>query len=183
MRLSARAWQSAVLQFSSCGKRDDATGLMLHFDKLIHTFSSKNGGKPDCINFRGEVLNKKVLIIDDEDFLRSFYSHYFVKNGFIVLEADNGLDGVAVAEAEKPELILLDLIMPGMHGFAVCKQLRENPALDKTTIIITSSKSYKPDIDKALELGADAYVIKPVEFDELFQIANEKMVQRLRVIP
>jgi DNA-binding response OmpR family regulator len=106
-----------------------------------------------------------------------------VKQGFTVLEADNGLDGLTVAEAEKPELILLDLIMPGMHGFAVCKQLRENPALDKSTIIITSSKSYKPDIDKALELGADAYVIKPVEFEELFQIANEKMEQRLRVAP
>jgi DNA-binding response OmpR family regulator len=106
-----------------------------------------------------------------------------VKKGFTVLEADNGLDGLTVAEAEKPELILLDLIMPGMHGFAVCKQLRENPALDKSTIIITSSKSYKPDIDKALELGADAYIIKPVEFDELFQIATEKMEQRLRVAP
>ncbi len=102
-----------------------------------------------------------------------------MKKGFTVLEADNGLDGLAVAEAEKPELILLDLIMPGMHGFAVCKQLRENPAFGKTTIIITSSKSYKPDIDKALELGADAYVIKPVEFDELFQIASEKMSLRL----
>ena len=106
-----------------------------------------------------------------------------MKKGFTVLEADNGLDGLTIAEAEKPELILLDLIMPGMHGFAVCKQLRENPALDKSTIIITSSKSYKPDIDKALELGADAYIIKPVEFDELFQIANEKMEQRLRVKP
>ncbi len=128
---------------------------------------------------REGILNKKVLIVDDEDFLRNFYSHYFVKKGFTVFEADNGLDGLTVAEAEKPELILLDLIMPGMHGFAVCKQLRENPAFDKTTIIITSSKSYKPDIDKALELGADAYVIKPVEFDELYQISSEKMAQRL----
>jgi DNA-binding response OmpR family regulator len=68
--------------------------------------------------------------------------------------------------------------MPGMHGFAVCKQLREDRGFDKTTIIITSSKSYKPDIDKALELGADAYVIKPVEFDELFQISTEKMNKR-----
>ena len=140
-------------------------------------------GKTDCSIIRGDFLNKKVLIVDDEDFLRSFYSHYFVSKGFTVLEADNGLDGLSIAEAEKPELILLDLIMPGMHGFAVCKQLRENPAFNKTTIIITSSKSYKPDIDKALELGADAYVIKPVEFDELFQIANEKMKQREREKP
>ena len=70
--------------------------------------------------------------------------------------------------------------MPGMHGFGVCKQLREDHAFDKTTIIITSSKSYKPDIDKAMELGADAYVIKPVEFDELYQVVTEKMGARRR---
>ena len=123
-------------------------------------------------------MGLKVLIVDDEDFLRSFYSHYFVNQGFTVLEADNGLDGVRIAEEEKPDLILLDLIMPGMHGFAVCKLLRENPAFEKTTIIITSAKSYKPDIDKALELGADAYVIKPVEFEELYEIVTEKMKLR-----
>ena len=123
-------------------------------------------------------MSKKVLIVDDEDFLRSFYSHYFANKGFTVLEADNGLDGVSVAEKEMPELVILDLIMPGMHGFAVCKQLRENRSFDKTTIIITSAKSYKPDIDKALELGADAYVIKPVEFDDLFKIVMEKMKKR-----
>jgi DNA-binding response OmpR family regulator len=123
-------------------------------------------------------LGLKVLLVDDEDFLRSFYSHYFVNKGFTVLEADNGLDGVRVAEVEKPDLLILDLVMPGMNGFGVCKQLRGNPSLDKTTIIIASSKSYKPDIDKALELGADAYVVKPVEFDELFKIATEKMKKR-----
>jgi twitching motility two-component system response regulator PilH len=73
--------------------------------------------------------------------------------------------------------------MPGMHGFGVCKQLRENPMFDKTTIIIASAKSYKPDIDKALELGADAYVVKPVEFDELFEIATEKMKKRGSGVP
>ena len=134
----------------------------------------------DAKTNQGVFLGLKVLIVDDEDFLRSFYSHYFVNRGFTVLEADNGLDGLSIAEAEKPDLILLDLIMPGMHGFGVCKQLRENPAFNKTTIIITSAKSYKPDIDKALELGADAYVIKPVEFDELYLIVTEKMNQRAR---
>ena len=123
-------------------------------------------------------MSKKVLLVDDEDFLRSFYSHYFANKGFTVLEADNGLDGVKIAEAEKPELIILDVIMPVMHGFAACKLMRENQSLNKSTIIFTSSKSYKPDIDKAMELGADAYVIKPVEFDDLFRVATEKMKLR-----
>ena len=123
-------------------------------------------------------MSKKVLLVDDEDFLRSFYSHYFANKGFTVLEADNGLDGVKIAEAEKPELIILDVIMPVMHGFAACKLMRENPSFNKSTIIFTSSKSYKPDIDKAMELGADAYVIKPVEFDDLFRVATEKMKLR-----
>ena len=128
-------------------------------------------------------MNPKVLLVDDEDFLRSFYRHYFANKGYTVFEADNGLDGISVAEAEKPDLIILDVIMPGMHGFAVCKQLRENHAFDKTTIIITSAKSYKPDIDKALELGADAYMVKPVEFEELIAIATEKMKKRGSLSP
>ncbi len=113
----------------------------------------------------------RVLIVDDEDFLRQFYAMGFEREGWTVLHADNGIDGLRIAEEEKPDLILLDIVMPGMHGFEVCKRLRENPALNRTPIIITSAKSYKPDVDKALQLGADEYVVKPVEFDELFKIS------------
>jgi DNA-binding response OmpR family regulator len=116
-------------------------------------------------------LSLKVLIVDDEEFLRRIYAIGFEREGCTVCHADNGRDALKVAEEQKPDLIILDIVMPEMHGFEVCKTLRENPAFAKTTIVMSSAKSYKPDIDKALELGADAYIVKPIEFEELFKIA------------
>jgi DNA-binding response OmpR family regulator len=120
----------------------------------------------------------KVLIIDDEELLRHYYSYCFEKIGFTVFEAPNGTVGLELAAKELPDLIILDLIMPGILGFEVCKRLRENPSFDNTAVIITSAKSYKPDIDKAIQLGADAYVTKPVDHDDLIKIAMEKINQR-----
>jgi two-component system alkaline phosphatase synthesis response regulator PhoP len=120
----------------------------------------------------------KVLIIDDEELLRHYYSFCFEKAGFTVFEATNGMQGLEIAAKELPDLIILDLIMPGMLGFEVCKRLRENPSFSNTAIIITSAKSYKPDIDKALQLGADAYVTKPVDHEDLIKISMEKINQR-----
>ena len=120
----------------------------------------------------------KVLIIDDEELLRHYYSFCFEKTGFTVFEAANGTLGLELAAKEQPDLVILDLIMPGMLGFEVCKRLRDNPAFSTTAIIITSAKSYKPDIDKAIQLGADAYITKPVDHDDLIKISMEKINQR-----
>lgn len=102
----------------------------------------------------------------------------FEREGFTVLQADNGIDGLKLAEQEQPDLVILDLVMPGLLGFEVCKALRDNPAFSKTPILVMSAKSYKPDIDKAIELGADAYLVKPVELDDLMNIAREHIKKR-----
>ena len=68
--------------------------------------------------------------------------------------------------------------MEGLHGFEVCKMLRANSNLRRTAIIVTSGKSYKPDIDKAMQLGADAYVVKPFLPKELLEIAIQHMNKR-----
>lgn len=124
------------------------------------------------------VLKKKVLLVDDEEFFRRLVAAGFEREGYAVLQADNGIDGLRIAEQEKPELIILDLVMPGLLGFEVCKSLRENSAFSNTPIIVMSAKAYKPDIDKALELGADAYIVKPIELEELMQIVREQMQKR-----
>lgn len=125
-----------------------------------------------------KVLKKKVLLVDDEEFFRRLVAAGFEREGYAVLQADNGIDGLRIAEEEKPELIILDLVMPGLLGFEVCKSLRENPAFSNTPIIVMSAKAYKPDIDKALELGADSYIVKPIELEELMQIVREQMQKR-----
>jgi DNA-binding response OmpR family regulator len=124
------------------------------------------------------IVKPKVLIVDDEEFFRALVATGFEREGFAVLQADNGEDAVEVASTELPELILLDLVMPGLLGFEVCQMLRKDQRFTHTAIIIMSAKSYKPDMDKAAELGADAYVVKPFEFSDLMNVAREYMNKR-----
>ena len=121
------------------------------------------------------LVKPKVLIVDDEDFFRTIVANGFEREGFAVLQADNGEDAIEVASAELPDLILLDLVMPRLLGFEVCQMLRKDQRFARTAIIIMSAKSYKPDMDKAAELGADAYVVKPFEFSDLMSAARENM--------
>jgi DNA-binding response OmpR family regulator len=123
-------------------------------------------------------VKPKVLIVDDEDFFRTIVANGFEREGFAVLQADNGEDGIEVASTEQPDLILLDLVMPRLLGFEVCQMLRKDQRFARTAIIIMSAKSYKPDMDKAAELGADAYVVKPFDFTDLISIARENMNKR-----
>jgi DNA-binding response OmpR family regulator len=86
-----------------------------------------------------------------------------------------------LAEEEKPHVVILDIIMPGMHGFEVVQKIRSNPTLDKTVVVMTSAKSYKPDIDAAKKLGADDYCIKPIDFDELLNVVRHHLQHRLGI--
>lgn len=123
-------------------------------------------------------MKPRVLIVDDEEFLRKMIVMGFERDGFTVFQADNGEDAVKIAGQELPELILLDLVMPRLLGFEVCQILRNDHRFSKTAIIIMSAKSYKPDMDKAAELGADAYVVKPFEMAEMLKTARENMDKR-----
>jgi two-component system, OmpR family, alkaline phosphatase synthesis response regulator PhoP len=114
----------------------------------------------------------KVLIIDDDASHRRLAQVIFEKNGFDVLIAQDGSEGVRQALTNLPAIIILDLMMEGLHGFEVCKMLRANQSLRRTAIIIISGKSYKTDVDKAIQLGADAYVVKPFLPKELLEVAT-----------
>ena len=120
----------------------------------------------------------KALIVDDEDSLRKLMVLRFEQEGFSVISADNGKDGLKLAEQEKPHVVILDIIMPGMHGFEVIQKIRSNPELDRTVVVMTSAKSYKPDIDAARKLGADDYCIKPTDFDELLNVVRHHLQHR-----
>ncbi len=120
----------------------------------------------------------KVLIIDDDPSLRRLVQVVFERNGFDASLASDGSEGVHLALMNPPNVIILDIMMEGLHGFEVCKMLRANSSMRHTVIIITSGKSYKPDIDKAMELGADSYVVKPFSPKELLKIAIEHMNER-----
>jgi len=120
----------------------------------------------------------KVLIIDDDPTLRRLVQVVFERDGFDVSLASEGSEGVRLALMNPPNIIILDIMMEGLHGFEVCKMLRANSSMQRTAIIIVSGKSYKPDIDRAMELGADSYVVKPFSPKELLKIAIEHMNER-----
>ncbi len=120
----------------------------------------------------------KVLIIDDDPSLRRLVQVVFDRDGFETFLANEGSEGIRLALTNPPNIIILDIMMEGLHGFEVCKMLRANSSLRRTAIIIISGKSYKPDIDKAIELGADSYVVKPFSPKDLLEIAVKHMKER-----
>jgi DNA-binding response OmpR family regulator len=124
------------------------------------------------------ALKPKVLIIDDDESHRRLAQVVFERGGFEVAIAHEGSEGLRQALIKPPDVIILDLMMEGLHGFEVCKMLRANSNLRRTAIIVTSGKSYKADIDKAMQLGADSYIVKPFLPKELLEIAIQHMNKR-----
>jgi DNA-binding response OmpR family regulator len=124
------------------------------------------------------VSKPRVLIIDDDPSLRFFLQMLFEHDGFDVSLADTGSEGVKLALMNPPGIIILDIMMEGLNGFEVCKILRADSSMRRTAIIVISGKSYKPDIDKAMELGADSYIIKPYSPEELLTTAVKYMHER-----
>lgn len=101
----------------------------------------------------------KVLIIEDEQSIRKFLYINLNREGFEVLEADSGEEGLKIANRVKPKVIILDLMLPGIDGFEVCQEIRKT--IPNTIIIMLTAKSQDMDKIMGLELGADDYMIKP----------------------
>lgn len=116
----------------------------------------------------------KVLIIEDEASIRGFLKINFQRQGFIVFEAGSGEEGIAKAMLEKPEVVLIDVMLPGIDGFSVCERLRkEFPELG---IIMLTARGLDEDKIRGLEYGADDYVVKP--FNPIEVILRVKSLTR-----
>src|SRR3989338_8314834 len=102
---------------------------------------------------------KKVLIVEDDEFLRSLTAKRLEKEGYEVVVAVDGESALVTAMDEKPDLILLDLLLPGLDGFEVLGKFKANVNLKKVPIIVFSNLGQKEDIEKAKLLGADQYLI------------------------
>jgi len=104
-------------------------------------------------------MTKKILIIEDDKFLRELIVRKLKKEGFGIIEAIDGEEGLKKIE-EKPDLILLDLILPGIDGFEVLSKMKEDLTFSSIPVIILSNLGQKNDIEKGLKLGAVDYLIK-----------------------
>jgi len=102
----------------------------------------------------------KILLVEDDTFLLDMYSTKFELEGFAVLTAEDGKKGLEVAKKENPDIILLDILMPKMDGFAVLDELKKNPDTEKIPVILLTNLGQKDDVKKGFEKGAVGYLIK-----------------------
>jgi CheY-like chemotaxis protein len=110
-----------------------------------------------------------ILVIDNDESIVDFLSFVLEDNGYTVHTALDGPAGVELALRHRPPVIICDLMMGQMHGFEVLQRIRAHPELARSVVIVASSKSYKPDMDRARDLGASEYLVKPFRVEELLQ--------------
>jgi twitching motility two-component system response regulator PilH len=113
------------------------------------------------------VAINKILIVDDSPTERLYLTDILVKNGFTVSTAVNGDEAIERIRAERPELILMDVVMPGANGFQVTRAIARDPELAALPVIICSSKNQETDRIWGLRQGAKDYLVKPVDPERL----------------
>ena len=109
----------------------------------------------------------KILIIDDEENICTLLTEVFSQRKHDVVTARDGVKGLELAKTGQPDVVVLDIDMPGLDGYEVCKRLRANPATHKLPILMLTGKTDLPDAMKGLATGADDYITKPFDVEEV----------------
>lgn len=125
-------------------------------------------------------MPKKILIVEDEANIRELLRLYLEREGYTVLEAENGVEGIKKWKSDKPDMLLLDVMMPVMDGWAVCREIR---AESDVPIIMLTAKGETADRVSGLEMGADDYIVKPLEMPEVIarvRAVFRRMAQMMR---
>ena len=112
-------------------------------------------------------MDKKILVIEDDPPNLRLIKYTLQADGYQVLTAANGLEGIKKAQEEEPDLIVLDIKLPGIDGYEVCHRLRADPKTARLPILMLSGKAREIDRDTGLKVGADDYITKPWQKGEL----------------
>lgn len=120
-------------------------------------------------------MSQSVLIVDDEPMARTLLRLMLVRAGFNVAEAEDGFDALDKVRKSRPDVILLDVMMPGMDGFAVCERLRNDDDTAALPIIMLSAKTDLASINKGLRVGATVYLTKPISPEDLTRHVREAL--------
>ncbi len=119
------------------------------------------------------MSEKKILIIDDDAFIRRPLEFILREEGFAPVTAVDGEDGLAKLEGSRPDLIFLDVMMPGMDGYAVCRRVKTDPRFASIPVILLTAKGQEGDRDRGLAAGATEFMSKPYSPSELLQRVRE----------
>jgi len=108
-------------------------------------------------------MSHSILVIDDEQDIRILIRYNLEKEGYMVAEAENGMEGIELAKKNIPDLILLDVMMPGLDGIATCEKLRDIPALQNTMVCFLTARGEDYSQIAGFDAGADDYITKPIK--------------------
>ena len=115
----------------------------------------------------------RVLVVDDSPTELAVMKQYIEQAGYETMTADGGQAGIDLAISEKPDVIFMDIVMPGINGYRAMRSLRQNSETASIPIVVVSSKKEEADIEWAKRKGANAYIVKPVREDVLFATLEE----------
>ena len=116
---------------------------------------------------------KKILVIEDDANIRESLVELLEMKSFTLLSADNGTDGLKLAQEQVPDLILCDVMMPGLNGYEVVEAIRKDSRLAKLPFIFLSAKAMDSDVEYGKNLGANSYLTKPFRAQDLFSVVDD----------
>ena len=116
---------------------------------------------------------RKILLVDDEPNIIMSLEYTFKKNNFEVFIARDGQEAIDILKNELPDIIILDVMMPHVDGYATLELIKKNEKMASCKVIFLSAKNKESDIEKGMQLGADAYVTKPFSVKKLVEQVNE----------
>ena len=123
-------------------------------------------------------MGRRVMVVEDEPENRLFIGLMLRTEGYDVVEADDGPSAFELLSAQEPDLILLDVMMPGLNGWEVFEKLRENPRWARIPVVMLTALAQRADVERAVELGVDGYLTKPFEPADLIHKIEETLSQR-----
>lgn len=126
-------------------------------------------------------MEKKILVIEDDPATSRLVDYSLRHEGYQVFTASNGLEGIRKAHDEAPDLIILDVMLPGMDGFEICHRLRSEPDTANLPILMFSAKAQEIDRDTGLKVGADDYLSKPAAPNDIVSHVENLLAKKKQV--
>ena len=133
----------------------------------------------DFRKLKSSKMVKTILVVDDDEVMRSALKRILECEGYQAFVAEDGLELSKVLETSRLDLILLDVNLPWVDGFELCSILKDQKNLKNVPVIMVSSRSAKEDIERAFSVGADDYVTKPFDIENMIDIVNENLLKSL----
>jgi len=118
---------------------------------------------------------KKILVVDDDPYILMSLEFLMKKNGYDVMVARNGTEALEIVEKQVPDVVLLDIMMPDVDGYEICRHIKTSKKLKDAKVVFMSAKTKEADIKKGYDLGASLYITKPFSTREMIKQIKELM--------